>query len=322
MPPVVSTETIPRDTDRVAILLNPKAGPRAGEPRARELATLLEQRGLQVELFTDLAAAAEAANRWHGQGCLRTLVGVGGDGTVGELINRTEPGVPLTFLAAGNSNLLARYFGLTSDPAKLGDTIADGVLARVDAGQANGRRFSLMASCGFDADVVRRVHEDRNGHISRWTYGKPLVQAIAGYRFPELRIEWDGPDGLAMPRSARWLFVFNLPCYGGSFHVAPQADGSDGLLDVCTFRRGNPCSGFWYAATIWARQHRRLGLCAERRVRRLRITADAEVPYQLDGDPGGMLPLDIQILPGRLTLVVPATAVSTSEPSTNPVSHA
>jgi diacylglycerol kinase (ATP) len=33
------------------------------------------------------------------------------------------------------------------------------------------------------------------------------------------------------------------------------------------------------------------------------------VPYQLDGDPGGLLPLDVQVLPGRLTLVVPREAV-------------
>jgi diacylglycerol kinase family enzyme len=35
------------------------------------------------------------------------------------------------------------------------------------------------------------------------------------------------------------------------------------------------------------------------------LTSEAEVPYQLDGDPGGILPLDLDILPGRLTLVIP-----------------
>ena len=62
-------------------------------------------------------------------------------------------------------------------------------------------------------------------------------------------------------------------------------------------------------ATAWLGQHQRLADCTTRRVRRLRITADAQVPYQLDGDPGGLLPLDVQVLPGRLTLVVPREAV-------------
>ncbi len=307
LPPVASTATIPRDANRVAILLNPQAGPRAAEPRAQRLAELLEKQGYQTELFTDLAAAAAQANRWHAEGRLRVLVGVGGDGTAGELINRADEGVPLTFLPAGNSNLLAVYFRLSKNPEVLCRTIAAGLLARIDAGQANGRLFSLMASCGLDAEVVQRLHERRTGHISLSTYGMPILKGIAGYGYPELRIQWDG-ECRAPALRARWLFVFNLPCYGGGVRIAPQADGSDGLLDVCGFRRGRLWPGLWYLATVLAGQHRRLGCCTTHRVRRLRITSETEVPYQLDGDPGGTLPLEIQVLPGRLTLLVPAEA--------------
>ncbi|MCE5267317.1 MAG: diacylglycerol kinase family lipid kinase [Planctomycetaceae bacterium] len=314
MPPVVSTAKCAPDANRVAILLNPKAGPRAGQSRADQLAELLRNQGLQAELFTDLAAAASQANRWHAEGRLRALVGVGGDGTAAELINRTAEGVPLTFLPAGNSNLLARYLGISKEPDALCRTIVDGTLARLDAAQANGRLFSLMVSCGFDADVVRRVHEHRHGHISHYSYGAPILRSIGNYRFPQLRIECDGAND-AEPFLARWLFVFNLPCYGGGFHIAPQANGADGLLDVASFRRGGLWNGLWYAATILSRQHRRLGQCTEHRVRRLRITADAEVPYQLDGDPGGTLPLDIEVLPGRLTLLVPNAAPSSRPPN-------
>jgi diacylglycerol kinase family enzyme len=31
------------------------------------------------------------------------------------------------------------------------------------------------------------------------------------------------------------------------------------------------------------------------------------VPYQLDGDPGGELPVEIRVLPGRLALLVDRT---------------
>ena len=44
-----------------------------------------------------------------------------------------------------------------------------------------------------------------------------------------------------------------------------------------------------------------------RRVRRVRIVSDMPVPYQLDGDPGGFLPLNIEVLPNRLTMLVPKT---------------
>ena len=161
-----------------------------------------------------------------------------------------------------------------------------------------------MAGCGFDADVVRRVHERRTGHLRQGAYFGPLA---AGDR--QLSLSRNsctlGEEAGGEPLSARWLFVFNLPCYGGGFRLAPRSDGTDGLLDVCAFRRGHVWHGLKFVAAVLARRHERLADCTTRRVRRVRLTADGEVPYQLDGDPGGVLPLDLEVLPGRLTLVVP-----------------
>jgi diacylglycerol kinase (ATP) len=309
LPPVVSTSVIPRNADRVAILINPKAGPTAAQPWAEGLEKLLQKKGFRTELFTDLAAATTRANQWHAEGCLRTLVGAGGDGTAAELVNRTADGVPITLLPTGTSNLLARYFGLSKDPETLCRTVVDGVSARIDAGRANGRIFLLMAGCGFDADVVNRVHERRKGHIGYATYLKPITEAIWNYPFPEIRVHSEDESERLPSWAARWLFVFNLPCYGGGFRIAPHADGSDGLLDVCGLRRGSFWHGLKYLAAIQLALHQRLADWTTRRVCRLRITSNGEVPYQLDGDTGGLLPLDIEVLPARLTLVVPREAV-------------
>jgi len=183
-----------------------------------------------------------------------------------------------------------------------------------------------MVGCGFDADVVHRVHVNRTGHIRSRNYAKPILAAIRSYGYPALRVYLEDDRGAGCqpadalagwkpalqeagwqpaPLEVRWLFVFNLPCYGGGLRIAPQADGSDGLLDVCGFRRGSLWHGLRYAAAVFCRLHQRLADFSTCRVRRLRITAESEVRYQLDGDPGGLLPLDIEVLPQRLTMVVP-----------------
>ena len=101
--------------------------------------------------------------------------------------------------------------------------------------------------------------------------------------------------------SARWLFAFNLPCYGGGLRIAPQADGSDGLLDVCTFRRGGLWHGLRYVAAVLLRQQHRLADFAVHRVARgCGSPSEAEVPYQLDGDPGGFLPVEIEVAAGTV----------------------
>jgi diacylglycerol kinase family enzyme len=309
--------------DRVLISVNPIAG--AGSPHARVdvLVRLLQQEGFASEVFTDLGEAAGQANQWHAEGRLRALVGVGGDGTAAELVNRTVPGVPITLLPAGNENLLARYLGLGTSPEAICQTVRQGRPLTLDAGKAADRVFLLMIGCGFDAEVVRRLHLGRQGHIRSRDYFKPIWQAIRTYTYPELRVDWEleePPAGRpASPRlCACWLFVFNLPCYGGGFRIAPQAHGRDGLLDVCTLRRGSFWHALRYAGAVRLGRHQGMADCTTCRVRRLRITAEAEVPYQLDGDPGGFLPVDVEVLPGRLTLIVPAARAKELQPNTVP----
>ena len=69
-------------------------------------------------MLSDLDEVTQQCNELHQSGRLRTLIGVGGDGTAAELVNRTPPGIPLTILPSGNENLLARHFRLGSSPEK------------------------------------------------------------------------------------------------------------------------------------------------------------------------------------------------------------
>jgi len=296
--------------DRVVVAVNPTAGAGPSGERVRRLCELLDQHGLKPEVLTDLAEVGARANQCHADGSLRALVGVGGDGTAAELVNRTDPGVPIAMLPAGTENLLSRYLGTGSSPEELCGTILSGRLLRLDAGRAGQRVFLLNFSCGFDADVVHRLHTRRSGHIRHLSYFRPILQSIRRYRFPEIQIYCDhgdeaSPEQPSSPLSVGWVLAFNLPCYGGGFRVAPQADGTDGLLDVCAFGRRSFWHGLRFVAAVVLGRHDRMRDCTTAQVRRLRLTSEEPVPYQLDGDPGGLLPLEIEVLPGRLTFVVP-----------------
>jgi diacylglycerol kinase (ATP) len=334
-------ESILNEANRVLILMNPHAGAKDSRPRVERLAELLHRRGFVPEIFTDLQAVTGKAAELHAKGELRALVGVGGDGTAAELVNRTPEGLPLTLLPGGNENLLARHLGLDPQPEKLAETIAGGKILRLDAGRAGERIFLLMAGCGLDAEVVRLVHRRRTGHIRSRDYLKPLWEVVRTYDYPELRVYCDetpdaGPpvelseyskvtcgagvppaqaaetaapqkQGIAIgqPLTLSWLAAFNLPCYGGGLKIAPHADCGDAQLDMCGFRGASWTRFLTLATAVYLGRHRRLGDWMERKISRLRIESDAPVPYQLDGDPGGLLPLEIEVLPQRMTLIVP-----------------
>ena len=180
---------------RVVISVNPKAGAASSQQRVERLVSLLTAGGCGVEVCTALDDAAGRAEAWHQQGQLRALVGVGGDGTAAELVNRTRPGLPLTFLPGGTENLLARYFRLGNSPETVARTVLSGLRMSVDAGSASGRIFLIMASCGVDAEVVRRLHASRRGHIHHRTYAKPIVATLRTYSFAEMTLCALNQDG-------------------------------------------------------------------------------------------------------------------------------
>lgn len=295
----------------VVILVNPNAGSKARADEVDRLVEALASHGHPAGTSTNLDDACGRANDLHASGRLQALVGVGGDGTMAELVNRTNPGVPIAILPAGTANLLSRHLGFRYSVPQWVEAIVAGRAIRLDAGNANGRLFTLMLGCGFDAQVVRELEASRTGHIGRFAYFGPIARALAHYDFPKMRIYCDdceiGPEGRtpSEPFEAGWLFAFNLPCYGGGFRFTPAADGRDGLLDVCTFRRTSRWHGMRYFAALVLRSHRRLADCRFLRTDRLTMDAEGKVPYQLDGDFAGYLPVEVEVLPERLTLVIP-----------------
>jgi diacylglycerol kinase (ATP) len=297
--------------ERVIIAANPRAGASSPTSIVGQLADALRSRNLHVDVLTDLGQVADAANRAHAAGTLRALVAAGGDGTVAELVNRTDFGLPISVYPLGTANLLAGYLNIRPHAESFCRMICQGRTIQLDAGRAAGRIFLLMAGCGFDAEVVERLHAARQGnHINMWSYAKPILAAMRSYEYPELRIHCDnaptGQPGEAVRTVvARWAFVVNLPRYAGQLHFAPQAVGTDGKLDVCTFERGSLWHGLKYVGSVWSGRHAALSDYSCSRARHVHIESDAPVRYQLDGDPGGMLPLDIEVLPGRLTLLAP-----------------
>lgn len=300
---------LPDAARTVLIAVNPKAGSGPAGQKIEHLRQLLQADEFHVETHTTLDDLAVSVAQAQAAGTLRTVVAAGGDGTVAELVNRTKPGVPLAVLPLGTENLLARYLGQPRTAEATAEAITGGVTVPLDAGRANGRLFMLMVSAGFDAEVARRLHAARTGHITRLSWIKPIWDTIRSYNYPELRVYCrgeparEGSDPVDAYR-CRWAFGVNLPRYALGLQMVPAAVATDGLLDVCLLRRGSLPHGLRYLAGVMLGRHARFADCTMTQCRSLRIEADAPVPYQIDGDPGGWLPVDVEMLPARVTLVV------------------
>jgi YegS/Rv2252/BmrU family lipid kinase len=299
-------EQLPESARTILVTVNPKAGDGSRQRKIAHLIEELSRRGFntqQIPSLDQLAIEAEATLR---RGELRAVIAAGGDGTVAEIANRTRAGTPLAVFPLGTENLLAKYLEMSHDCAAFAEVIAAGRTTWIDAGRANGRIFLLMTGVGFDAEVVQRLHTARKGHIRHLSYLKPIWQALRKYKYPELRVYGARHDEpWSEPICCRWAFVFNVPRYGMGLQFVPEASATDGQLDLCTFERGGLMAGLNYLIAVVRGRHRQLDGCAAWRGERLRIESAEPVPYELDGDPGGTLPVEIETLPRQIHLLVP-----------------
>ena len=209
----------------------------------------------------------------------------------------------------GTENLLAKHLELTSDISAARDRLRASRSVALDVGLANNKMFLVMASCGFDAAVVEDMHANRKGHINRWSYTKPILRTLRRYRFPLAKLlESDDQAQTRREQRAAWTFIFNLPRYAADLKFCPQADPRDGKLDVCTFRQPGIFKGLGYLARLWFSSHQSMTGYSHSVATGITLKSGDEgtpaIPYQLDGDPGGVLPLEVRVLPSRLKLIV------------------
>lgn len=289
---------------RVILSINPRAGARHREDLVGKLKELLQEQGMEVMTPESLEELKSLLHDPEVQSDLRAVVAGGGDGTVALVANLAPPGTPIAILPLGTENLLSKYLQIPPNPVKIARIIDEGVTVQIDAGQAGERLFLLMAGIGFDADVVRRMHEQRTGHINHLSYAKPIFEAIRNYQYPELRVYCRDDAGDSHTFTARWVFVINVPRYARGLAISPHAAVDDGYLNVCTFKEGSLFNGLVYLSGVVLGQHAQWEDFVTHKASEVRIESDSQVPFQLDGDPGGSLPIEIKVLPKRLTLLV------------------
>jgi diacylglycerol kinase family enzyme len=239
---------------------------------------------------------------------VRCVVAAGGDGTVAAVINELAADVPLAVLPSGNENVFARALGFDAEPAALARAIAAGRRRRIDLGRARTsdgpRRFGLMLSAGFDAEVIHRIARRRTAggepkRVGRAHYLGPIGAALWAYPHAPVSVTADG-----VTLTGAYCVIGNLPEYALALSLTPAARADDGLLDWVAFeRRGLPALAAYTWAVVRAR-HGALPHVRSGRARRLTLTSAVPVPVQLDGEPGGFTPVDVEALPSALSIVM------------------
>ena len=284
---------------KVAVIANPRAGRCTGIAVAESAAALLRDAGWDVDVqLTSAPGEGERLAREAADAGSELVVGVGGDGTLSELLNGLmASNIPCGMIPCGTGNDFARFVGIEENlEAAAKQIIAGGPLA-VDMGRLVGsqRHFVNIVGVGFDAAVAGRINRRKRLTQGLLAYGPAIIGELAIGHFLAATVEVDG-----QVFAGEWLLVAvaNGNAYGAGFKIAPHAACDDGLLDVVLVERMGRLGVLRSLGQVYQGKHEHHPHVTMLRGRHISIETEASAPALVDGDLLADTPLEIEIVPG------------------------
>jgi diacylglycerol kinase family enzyme len=249
---------------------------------------------------TELAARAAAEER-------PLVFAFGGDGTYNE-VARGLLGSPtaLGVLPGGTTSVLAYEFDIPRPAERAVVTLLAGEDRAMRVGRTNHDEIVLlMLSAGPDSHVLERLRPGFKRFGGRVGVAlQAILETTTGVRLPQMRVTTEN-----LAETAGWVIVGTSRCYAGKYHATPGADPFRDDLEVVVQKKNGRGVAVAFLLGIPSGRHIHRGDVVREITRRVRIesaVADARVPYQVDGDVVGTLPVEISIDPRPLAVRLPA----------------
>ena len=295
---------------RIALVVNPTAGSGRSRRAAEVVGARLAAAGEQVEILEGVdgpdalrLCRAAVADR------VDALIAVGGDG-MAHLVLQACAGTmtAMGIVPTGTGNDLANALGLPrKDPVASADLLISAPVRQVDAVRCGSAWFACVLGAGFDGAVNDRANRMRWPR-GRRRYDLAVVAELRTYQPGRYRLTL---DGVTSEVEAMLIAVGNAPSYGGGMRVCPDADLTDGLVDVVVVGPLSRARFLRLFPGVFRGTHVRDPAVQVSRAREVTIEGPTRTVYA-DGEPVGALPVTCVVEPGALRVAgAPARSTPT-----------
>ena len=306
-------------SERVRVILNPRAAHGRALARLPEVEAALKRDGLEHEIVltqrpghaTELAKAARADG-------VDVLAAMGGDGTLNEVVQAFlgrdgEPakGPDLALIPAGTGGDFKRTLGLTDSIEDAVGRIRRGGRRAVDLGilrfephpgHEGVRAFVNVTSFGIGGEVDAIVNKSPKWLGGKASFFMATLRAMARYKNASVRVKIDGHAWYEGP--AFNVAIANGRFFGGGMMIAPDADLADGRFELVCIGDLTKVEAAGLSSRIYKGTH--LSADGVKTTSGASIEAEpmhpwASVLMDVDGEQPGKLPLKATIAKGALT---------------------
>lgn len=285
----------------IRVIYNPVAGPRIARNIER-LRKALAAGDTPFEI-RETAGPGDATllAREAAYGGTEAVVAVGGDGTINEVVNGLV-GTETRLLAVpyGTGNVFAAEVGLPKSVEECIALLTTGKTITVRLGIAGKRHFLLLASAGFDAEVLDRMGARGKNYFGIGAY----IAAGAVHLFreqPSLWVELPGEERM----EAQAVVVCRGRKYGGGVIMAPSGHLESGMFQVILLRRLGRFPILRFVWNVLRGKHIGSRDVLIREVSSVFVRSRIPSAAQVDGEYLGPLPVRFGMTESTVRVVVP-----------------
>lgn len=284
------------------------------------IAKMLTDKGIEYsERITDHAYhAIELAREAVLEGYRKLLV-IGGDGAMHEVLNGlfSQEEVPvsevtLALVPVGSGNDWSRLHDIPKDYAAAVDLVAAADshtrfqdVARVDTlmdGKPYCRYMINIGGLGFDSEVCHRFDLAKaRGHAGDQQYLKSLLTGFISYKCLRFRVEVDGQEFFRGPAFSVAMGIGKF-CGGGMMQT-PGAVPDDGLIDLTVVGKLSKWKFLLKVPTLFNGTIFKHKEVVHTRGRVIAISAAPYSFMEVDGEPVGITPVTVGIIPAGIRVV-------------------
>jgi diacylglycerol kinase (ATP) len=288
------------------VIFNPSAGS-IGEAAA--VLTRLQRLKAEVIRTTRRRGDAEKFAREAARKKHDFIISAGGDGTLNEVVNgivRYLDRVYLGLIPLGTGNDFARSLGL---PAGIDDNIDIALskkTSRIDLVRVHStsvRYFANVSAGGFSGAVDDKLTPEMKRAWGPLAYVRSAAAALPKLKTYKTDIVLDEKERLSL--GLYNAVIGNGRFVAGGLPIAPEADLSDGLLDLVLVPDHPAPKIALLAAEILLGKHLSDDGIIFRRARKIALRSRPRMRFNVDGEPVGNAPASFQILPAALSFIVP-----------------
>lgn len=289
------------------LVLNPVSGIRDSEVIRKRFEAEFQAAGWSVEVITTTPDGPTIELvRQAVTGGVSLVVAAGGDGTVSEVASGLIGScIPLGILPSGTANALARNLGipmLLEDALRLLTGIHQTIL--LDALALHNRYYLLNVGIGLSASLIKatpRAEKRRFGYLA---YVWHLLAQASGLRLRRFRLTIDGQMHRVW---ASEVMVINSSIVGlGELKAFPEINADDGKVEILAIRAPTIFGLIRIAISyLLGNRKRGPGYITYTANHSISIHSRRSEVVQADGEIIGRTPLEIQIRPAAVEIIIP-----------------